>query len=99
MQVGKIDIRQNPTNWTVGSAKEANEPTKTFGDVLRDSVNNVKQLHAEDERNTELLAVGDADNLHKIMIDADKADIALQLMLQTRNKALEAYQEIMRMQI
>ena len=45
------------------------------------------------------MAAGQIDSLDKIMIDMEKADIALQFTLQVRSKILDAYQEIMRMQI
>ena len=45
------------------------------------------------------LAVGDAENLHEIMIRLEESRISLQLMLQARNRVLEAYQDVMRMQI
>lgn len=45
------------------------------------------------------LAAGDADNVHDIMVRLEESRIALQLMLQVRNRVLEAYQDVMRMQI
>ena len=98
----RIDSRKaNPSlvAWSLGSGAKIADTNKDFKDILKDSIESIKQLHIEDEKNTERLAVGEADSLHNVMIDAEKADIAMQLMLQTRNKAIEAYQEIMRMQI
>lgn len=45
------------------------------------------------------LAAGDAPNLHEVMVRLEESRIALQLTLQVRNRALEAYQEVMRMQV
>jgi flagellar hook-basal body complex protein FliE len=45
------------------------------------------------------LATGQTGNLHEVMLDLEKARLAFQLALQMRNKLLEGYQEIMRMQI
>jgi flagellar hook-basal body complex protein FliE len=45
------------------------------------------------------LTTGEINNLHSIMISAEKADITLSLALQIRNKVIEAYENIMRMQI
>jgi flagellar hook-basal body complex protein FliE len=42
---------------------------------------------------------GENVNLHELMISMEKADISLRMMVQVRNKAIDAYQEIMRMQI
>lgn len=45
------------------------------------------------------LAVGEASSLHEVMVRLEESRIALQLMLQVRNRALEAYQDVMRMQV
>lgn len=45
------------------------------------------------------LAVGDTQNLHAVMIRLEESRISLQLMLQVRNRVLEAYQDVMRMQV
>jgi len=45
------------------------------------------------------LAMGEADNLHQVMISLEEAKLSFQLMVQVRNKVLEAYQDIMRMAV
>lgn len=45
------------------------------------------------------LAAGEAANLHEVMVRLEESRVALQLLLQVRNRALEAYQEVMRMQV
>ncbi len=45
------------------------------------------------------LAAGETDNIHHVMLSLEKAKLSFQLMLQVRNKALEAYQDVMRMQV
>ena len=45
------------------------------------------------------MAVGKTENLHDAMISMEKAETALKLMVQVRNKAIEAYHEVMRMQV
>lgn len=45
------------------------------------------------------LASGKSQNLHQTMIDMEKANLSFQLMVQVRNKGIEAYQEMMRMQV
>jgi flagellar hook-basal body complex protein FliE len=45
------------------------------------------------------LAVGDASSLHQVMVRLEESRISLQLLLQVRNRVLEAYQDVMRMQI
>ena len=47
----------------------------------------------------EKLATGETKNIPEVMVAAEKADIALKLMVQVRNKMIDAYQEIMKMQV
>src|SRR5580698_170647 len=71
----------------------------SFSSYLGKSLADVNRLLATaDEKQTEL-AVGKTENLHDAMISVEKAETALKLMVQVRNKALDAYHEIMRMQV
>ena len=45
------------------------------------------------------LALGETDNLHQVMISLDRAKLQFQLLVQVRNKLLESYQDILRMQV
>lgn len=72
---------------------------KTFGETLKDAVQSVNQLQQTADKKMEDLATGKAKSIPDVMIAAEKADIALKLMVQVRNKVIEAYQEIMKMQV
>jgi flagellar hook-basal body complex protein FliE len=65
-------------------------------DVLKEI--NQTQLHAREMQNSFLTGQQDVE-YHDVMIAMEKASVALQLTLQVRNKLLEAYQEISRMQL
>jgi flagellar hook-basal body complex protein FliE len=70
----------------------------SFSSFLSESVNNVNSLlNTSDRKNVEV-AVGKSENLHAAMISYEKAESALKLLVQVRNKALDAYHEVMRMQ-
>jgi flagellar hook-basal body complex protein FliE len=71
----------------------------SFSDYLNKAIESVNNQQKEADRLTEALASGQAPDLHTVMIAAEKATISFQLMVQVRNKAMEAYQEIMRMQV
>lgn len=71
----------------------------SFAEQLQQALNEVNRLQLEAGRQDELLATGDLKDLHSAVIAAEKASLALQLTLQVRNKVLEAYQEVMRMQV
>jgi len=72
---------------------------KSFADTLTEAVDHVNQLQKVADKKMEDLATGKAKSIPDVMIAAEKADVALKLMVQVRNKIIEAYQEIMRMQV
>ena len=70
-----------------------------FKEVLNEVIEQVNQTESDSNQSVAQLVNGQSDNLHSQMIALEKADIALSLAVTVRNKAIEAYQEIMRMQI
>lgn len=70
-----------------------------FSSVLKDALNDVNKMQINSKEQKELLALGEIDNLHDLSIMSEKADLALQVTMSIRNKVVEAYKEIMRMQI
>ncbi|MES2767783.1 MAG: flagellar hook-basal body complex protein FliE [Bdellovibrionota bacterium] len=72
---------------------------ESFADSLKKAVNTVDSLQKDADVKMQELATGKSQNIHETMIAAEKADIALKLMVQVRNKIIDAYQEIMRMQV
>ena len=71
----------------------------SFKDFLKESLENVNSLQIESDNTKKSMVLGDVDNLHEVMIASEKAGIALQMTLTIRNKVVEAYKEIMRMQV
>ena len=70
-----------------------------FADTLKQAINNVNELHKDSDIKMQKLATGQSDNLHETMIAVEKADIAMRLMIQVRNKIVAAYEEVMKMQV
>lgn len=73
--------------------------TTDFMSVLEDAINQTNQHQILSNQYTQRLVRGEVNNLHEVIIAGQKADISLQLLTAVRGKVLEAYQEIMRMQI
>ena len=71
----------------------------SFADTLKEAMGNVNQLQKSADRGAQDLATGKTDNVADVMIATEKADIALRVMVQVRNKIIDAYQEIMKMQV
>jgi flagellar hook-basal body complex protein FliE len=67
--------------------------------TLKNAIGSVDSLQKDSDLKMQMLATGQNTNIHETMIAAEKADVALRLMVQVRNKIIEAYQEIMRMQV
>lgn len=70
-----------------------------FGDMLSSMLSKVNDSQIAGDQAVQKLESGDANHLHEVMIAAEEADISLRMLVQMRNKALSAYEEIMRMQI
>ena len=81
-----------------GAAGSA-EPKDSFGTVLKDAISKVNNLQTEADRAIEGLARGENKNIHETMIAVEKANLSFNMMLQVRNKILQAYEEIMRTQV
>ena len=71
----------------------------SFGDILKNMVAETNQQQQNADQAMQQLHSGGEKNLHGAMISMEKADISLRYMIQARNKAIDAYQEIMRMQV
>ncbi|MBL7689467.1 MAG: flagellar hook-basal body complex protein FliE [Bdellovibrionaceae bacterium] len=70
-----------------------------FADILRDAINETNELQKQADVKTQDLATGKTTNIPEVMMTVEKADIALRLMTQVRNKIIDAYQEVMKMQV
>ncbi len=72
---------------------------KNFSELLKDSFEKVNEYHSQADRAVKELLAGRTKNIHETMLTLEKADLSLKLMMQVRNKLLDAYREIMRMQV
>lgn len=70
-----------------------------FGEVLKNQMGNINNLQAQADQAAQTYAVGGDIELHNVILAAEKADMAMQLALQIRNRVISAYQEISRMSI
>jgi flagellar hook-basal body complex protein FliE len=78
-----------------GQPTPGNQPD--FAQVLRDGMHQIDQLQNDAESKTEQLLKGDGQDVHSAMIAVQKAELSFQLMMQVRNKILQAYQDVSRM--
>jgi len=88
----------NTSGSTLGSDFGADQGGASFSDVLKNAVNTVNSLHDNAATQvTNLMQNGNGD-VNQVMIAVEKADVSFQLMMQVRNKIVNAYQDIEKMQ-
>jgi len=89
----------------LGSARQAQPNAQASGtdmpfrQIFDTAVQNLRETEMISQNNSTLLALGDIDDLHTIGIDATKAFLAERLVVELRNRAMEAYSEIMRINL
>lgn len=71
----------------------------SFGDIVSGGLQRVSEQLQANQVDLQKLASGDVENLHHVMLRMEETRISFQLMLQVRNRLLESYQEVMRMQV
>lgn len=72
---------------------------QSFGDMMKEFVGDVNALQFEAAHHIEQFITGEATDVHQVMVATQQAGIAMDLMLEVRNRALEGYQELIRMQV
>ena len=84
----RFDVKNNDSKQQTGS----------FSDTLNSSMEEVNQLQKEADKAIEALARRETKDIAQTMIAIEKANVSFQLMTQVRNRLVEAYQEVLRMQ-
>jgi len=85
-----------PVEKTGGKVQEGHV---SFSDTLKQFVSDVNSLQNQASEAEAKLVTGEITDIHEVMIAVEKANTSMELMLEMRNKIVEAYQEIMRMPI
>lgn len=89
--IDSISSIADSTSSTVGES--------SFTDILSEAITNAQDAEgASEEANADLLT-GETDDLHTPLIEAQKAELALDLAIQIRNKVINAYNTVMNMQV
>jgi flagellar hook-basal body complex protein FliE len=70
-----------------------------FGDILKQALQEVNQVSAQAEVEARNLMTGEGADMHSAMLAVQKADISFQMMMAVRSKLIDAYREVMRMQM
>ena len=81
------------------SAASGGSGAVNFGEMLRNKMGSLQESQQVAENEAQLMATGQTDDIARSLMKVEEANVSLQLTTQLRNKAVEAYQEILRMQI
>lgn len=90
LQNGKIDQKFEKAGQKGGTG---------FKDSFNNYVSEVNDLQVKAGESIENFATGKVENVHEVMIAMSKAEVSFKFMMETRNKLVDAYKEIMRMQV
>ena len=80
----------------IGKTEQGDSPS--FKDILENSLDQVNQLQEEADAALDKVATGEVQNIDEVMMAAKKAEIAFKMMMEIRNKLVNAYDEVKRMQ-
>ncbi|MEN6319143.1 MAG: flagellar hook-basal body complex protein FliE [Syntrophaceae bacterium] len=85
---------------STGKLKDGGQGVKTeFGTILKDKLNEINQLQSDADKAIMDVSLGKSGSIQDAVIALEKADLSFRKMVHVRNKIIEAYQEIMRMQV
>ena len=97
MEISQISDIQSLVEKVTSRVAPEKEAEVSFTNIFSNAIANVKQTEATVKNDAVMAAAGLTDDLHTVIINAEKAELALSMLVQVRNKALDAYNEIMRM--
>ena len=93
---GMPTTQQN--SFASGAITNTVQPEAPFASLLTDAVGNVSSLEAQARTTVDGMMTGTGVDVHQAMIAAQKVDMAFEMVLAVRNKAVQAYQAVMGMQ-
>lgn len=101
-QMQKIQTRMEQQVRQARQAAQA-QPAKSSGlgftEAVRKMVNEVNAQQVKADESIEDLLTGKVHNIHEVVTNVAKADLSFKLMIQTRNKLVEAYKQTMNIQV
>jgi flagellar hook-basal body complex protein FliE len=74
-------------------------PVGHFGNLVTDGIERVNDQLLGTQTDLQRVALGQGGSVHQVMIRMEEARLSFQLLMQVRNRVLEAYQDVMRMQL
>jgi flagellar hook-basal body complex protein FliE len=93
------DLRRTSDSFNSSVGRSSDSGKSEFLDLLEKGIQEVNSSSKQAEQSSMDLASGKSSNIHETMLAVTKAELGFNMMVQMRNKIIEAYQEVMRMQV
>ena len=94
-----LSLVSNSRTTSVSAERNVREATVSFGDTLTKAIKDVNSLQQESGKAVNQMVAGENVDLHDVMIAVEKAKTSFDLLMEVRNKAIDAYRELMRIQV
>ncbi|MBD3344700.1 MAG: flagellar hook-basal body complex protein FliE [Chitinivibrionales bacterium] len=95
--IGPVDDGQKAGRASRLHAKDKNAPT--FKDTLKGVMKDVNDMQVKADKSIEKMVAGEITDVHQVMSAVEEANVAFNMMMEIRNKVMDAYQEVMRMRL
>lgn len=99
MNISSIANSLNPVGLNATENKLENDPSKSFQNMLNQAISEVNDTQVKGYDAMENIATGKVTNLQQAVQRIEEAELSMKLALEVKNKALNAYKEVMRMQV
>jgi len=96
-RIGSLGPPQLPEVKQRESAQDSGKPS--FSNVLNEIVGDVDRLQKAAEKTTDKLLTGELEDVHQVVVAMEEAQTSFKLLMEVRNKMVEAYKEVMKMQV
>ena len=98
-QPGALNPLSSSQNTGMGTGSAGTDGGLGFGDLLKQALQEVNQTSGQAEEEARNLMTGQSADMHSAMLAVQKADLSFQMMMAVRSKLIDAYREVMRMQM
>ncbi len=99
MNIQSVGTSSILNNVNMQKPVEENNKETSFSKVISDAINKVNEAQVTADQKVEGLINGDDVNMHDVMLSMQESQLSMQLLIEVRNKVVEAYQEINRVQL
>jgi flagellar hook-basal body complex protein FliE len=99
IRVQPVTLEENIGLIPFKKPKRKASETQPFSEVLKASITKVNDLQGESDRLIQKMSLGEVDDVAEVSIAVEKAELALRMMVQIRDKLIDAYQQIGRMSV